>query len=301
TSRVAVAPVALTWAKRWEAKHNRHQDTGGGCVRFHPGGGSRCYHGAGMKYAQLRQSTSRRRNGDEGVAPDAAPGIAETDAETSATIDALKATVARAADRRGSRPFPRSALYDVDVGLDDPAVFSSGTVVAFADFNEDKLYTDARGATWLLTFKQHWWCCVTTFHAVPISSFSAGIRSESACSLGIMVGGPEAYLFAAAYRYDRSRAGVEVAGFTVTNVVPGDFDYDGKLDLLVMGQEDPVGAPEGELKLRPAQPIVMDLNGDMRPDLVGYPVGTTGVMSVWRNRAPAPGETGRVVFEKWVM
>lgn len=29
--------------------------------------------------------------------------------------------------------------------------------------------------------------------------------------------------------------------WTITNIVPGDYDYDGRLDLLVMGQERPDG------------------------------------------------------------
>lgn len=31
------------------------------------------------------------------------------------------------------------------------------------------------------------------------------------------------------------------APWVITNVIPGDYDYDGRLDLLVMGQEHPDG------------------------------------------------------------
>ena len=37
--------------------------------------------------------------------------------------------------------------------------------------------------------------------------------------------------------------------FFITNVVPGDFDHDGKLDLLVMGNVSP-GSSAGELVMR---------------------------------------------------
>lgn len=31
------------------------------------------------------------------------------------------------------------------------------------------------------------------------------------------------------------------APFVITNIVPGDYDYDGRLDMLLMGQDNPVG------------------------------------------------------------
>jgi len=37
--------------------------------------------------------------------------------------------------------------------------------------------------------------------------------------------------------------------FIITNIVPGDFNHDGKLDVLVMGQADPTN-PNGELMMR---------------------------------------------------
>src|SRR4051812_3688651 len=40
------------------------------------------------------------------------------------------------------------------------------------------------------------------------------------------------------------------SSFLMTNVIPGDFNYDGKLDLLVMGQADPVGKPNDRLFMR---------------------------------------------------
>lgn len=38
--------------------------------------------------------------------------------------------------------------------------------------------------------------------------------------------------------------------FIITNIVPGDYNHDGRLDLLVMGQVDPVRNPNGELMMR---------------------------------------------------
>ncbi|GAA6063243.1 hypothetical protein JCM10212_000345 [Sporobolomyces blumeae] len=86
--------------------------------------------------------------------------------------------------------------------------------------------------------------------------------------------------------------------FVVTNVVPGDFDYDGRLDVLLMGQANPGGGSggwwggkgdqEAEMKLylqqadgsfaepidldpsTVAQPIPFDAAGTMRTSLLGF-------------------------------
>ncbi|GJE88027.1 VCBS repeat-containing protein [Phanerochaete sordida] len=86
----------------------------------------------------------------------------------------------------------------------------------------------------------------------------------------------------------------------VLNVVPGDFTQDGKLDMLVMGQDHSqvslqvyLGLPQGGFNLDPvsapasaqAQPIPMDLNGDLKIDLVGTvpSAPSDGQFKVWRN------------------
>ncbi|KAI9248624.1 hypothetical protein BY458DRAFT_536598 [Sporodiniella umbellata] len=90
-------------------------------------------------------------------------------------------------------------------------------------------------------------------------------------------------------------------GFVITNVVPGDFDYDGHLDVLLMGEDNPEKPSEikmqiylgngnntfesGSIKLPPAQgalPIVLDINGDMKTDILGYSK-ETNKLSAWIN------------------
>lgn len=39
-------------------------------------------------------------------------------------------------------------------------------------------------------------------------------------------------------------------GFIITNVVPGDYNYDGKLDLLLMGEQNPDKNPSHEIKMQ---------------------------------------------------
>ncbi|KAI9301293.1 hypothetical protein BJ944DRAFT_257589 [Cunninghamella echinulata] len=78
---------------------------------------------------------------------------------------------------------------------------------------------------------------------------------------------------------------------TITNIVPGDFNYDGNLDMLVMSQPNP-GQSNSEIKLtlyfgngndsfdpqsielpsaRHVLPMILDLTGDMKLDILGYP------------------------------
>lgn len=90
----------------------------------------------------------------------------------------------------------------------------------------------------------------------------------------------------------------------ISNVVPGDFTHDGKLDLLVMSQSinqqnaldislymavsgggfasDPLSAPPSTL----SQPIPIDTNGDMKIDLLGITPQSSGSNSpiqIWEN------------------
>lgn len=43
---------------------------------------------------------------------------------------------------------------------------------------------------------------------------------------------------------------ISIHDFVITNIIPGDLTYDGKLDLLVMGQKDPRNSPDGEVMMR---------------------------------------------------
>ncbi|PKI82542.1 hypothetical protein MVES1_003813 [Malassezia vespertilionis] len=89
-------------------------------------------------------------------------------------------------------------------------------------------------------------------------------------------------------------------GLQVVNVVPGDFMYNGRADLLVMAE---AADTPGALKLllwpsrmdgsfdeaielpssMHAQPLVADTTGDMHLDLVGHALGVEG-LSIWENQ-----------------
>ncbi|GAA5883402.1 hypothetical protein JCM3774_004150, partial [Rhodotorula dairenensis] len=117
--------------------------------------------------------------------------------------------------------------------------------------------------------------------------------------------------------------------FVITNVVPGDFDFDGRIDLLVMGGKNPGGGggggwwgggaeqddttemrihlqqPNGTLgepiMVDPAtlaQPIPFDGDGDMRTDLLGFSHADPNRLQMWQNSFPpgGGGENGTAVF-----
>ncbi|KAG0188719.1 hypothetical protein DFQ28_004447 [Apophysomyces sp. BC1034] len=157
--------------------------------------------------------------------------------------------------------FPQSKLYSLSpksVGLGD----FDGTVAAFGDFNGDK-FTDL----FVLGSDQH--------------SVSVYTWSHQAFTFSPLPNAPQ----------------IQVQDFVITNIVPGDFNYDGKLDLLIMGQENPEKDTEIKMRLytgngndtfytdyfslpsaRRALPMVLDISGDMKPDILGY---------AWDNKDPA--------------
>ncbi|CAG8573509.1 7226_t:CDS:10 [Diversispora eburnea] len=97
-------------------------------------------------------------------------------------------------------------------------------------------------------------------------------------------------------------------GFLITNVLPGDYNYDGYLDLLIMGQEDPTDQdaanymrvymgysnntfiPESTVQ----QPIPLDYYGTMKVDLLGHSFDNSSYISVWKNIF---NETNSTLFE----
>ncbi|KAK9897721.1 hypothetical protein P389DRAFT_169746 [Cystobasidium minutum MCA 4210] len=109
------------------------------------------------------------------------------------------------------------------------------------------------------------------------------------------------------YKYEAvANSGGIQAPWVITNVVPGDYDYDGRLDLLVMGQENPDGwFKDDEVKMlfyrglgggnfsQPMsvpssalqQPIPLDASGDMKISLLGFPFGDDKKenLKLWRN------------------
>ncbi|CAG8483179.1 5282_t:CDS:10 [Paraglomus brasilianum] len=161
--------------------------------------------------------------------------------------------------------FPSNALHNVDVGLNN----IDGTVAAFADFNSDK-FTDILV---LSADQQH--------VNVYIWDHAKGqfIKSPSAT------------------------IAIEPNDFTITNVLPGDFNYDGNLDVLVMG---PNKKNDDELILRvylgdgesqfnttylevpsamSPQPIPFDFSGNMTTDLLGYRYDNNPdkKLTLWKN------------------
>ncbi|KAL1915364.1 uncharacterized protein VTP21DRAFT_6822 [Calcarisporiella thermophila] len=164
--------------------------------------------------------------------------------------------------------FKYSKLYDISplVGLGDV----DGTIAAFGDWNADK-NTDL----FVLSADQS----TVTVHNWDPAKWSF-VKSNTA---RIFIPGNE---------------------FVITNVIPGDFNHDGKLDVMLMGQADPQNKPDGELFMRvylgtandtldpnfiklpsssAAQPILFDYDGNMRTDLLGYPSSSSDTLSVWRN------------------
>ncbi|KAF9357346.1 hypothetical protein BGX26_003894 [Mortierella sp. AD094] len=183
-----------------------------------------------------------------------------------------------------ARKYSTNGLYNVDanVGLKDV----KGTVAAFADFNGDK-YTD------IITLSD------------DQTSFSVYLWDHATWSFGLF---PTATVTVAQTPQP----------FIITNIVPGDFNHDGKLDVLVMGQADPVHNPTGELMMRvylgnidsgwdpnfitvpsatSQQPMTFDYNGDMLTDLLGYAFegyqAGVSTLSVWKN-VYSPSTPGKI-------
>ncbi|BGP13717.1 hypothetical protein JCM10213_007105 [Rhodosporidiobolus nylandii] len=101
--------------------------------------------------------------------------------------------------------------------------------------------------------------------------------------------------------------------FVVTNVVPGDFNYDGKLDVLLMGGKNPGGwwgndettemlvylqqadgsfsEPQAVDSSTLAQAMPLDATGDMRTDLLGFAPGDSSTPRLWNNTWEASNKT----------
>ncbi|CEP13272.1 hypothetical protein [Parasitella parasitica] len=167
----------------------------------------------------------------------------------------------------GSR-FPKNKLYNLEpdiIGLEK----IDGTVAAFGDFNGDK-FTDL----------------------FVLSSDQTSVLVYLWDHVGFTFKG-------------LSKSKTIQPGFIITNVVPGDYNYDGKLDVLLMGEQNPDRNPTSEIKMQiyfgngndtfdtetiklpsayHALPIVLDVNGDMKTDILGYSL-ETGELGLWMNQA----------------
>jgi len=92
-------------------------------------------------------------------------------------------------------------------------------------------------------------------------------------------------------------------GLYIVNVIPNDFNYDGKLDVLIMATKEKTNKPNNELIMRlylgnqksfdkfievPSsmniQPTLIDFFGNMHPNLLGYPYNTNNLykLHVWK-------------------
>ncbi|CAJ0889903.1 12870_t:CDS:10 [Entrophospora sp. SA101] len=153
----------------------------------------------------------------------------------------------------------------------------SGTVAAFGDFNSDK-FTDLV----VLDFSQ--------------------------TSISIYLWNHESFNFTKANSSDIEISDDQPNKFLITNVIPGDYNYDGNLDLLLMGQTNPssVFRKNEPLYMRvyfgydnatfnskyieldasySQHPITFDFNGDMKTDLLGHYLSSAqdNKLYVWKN------------------
>jgi len=158
-----------------------------------------------------------------------------------------------------------NTFEEVKVGLDTV----SGSVVAYGDFNSDK-FTDVF------------------------------ILDSSLQKLSVYLWQTNSTTF----EHQKS-ADIDVSGDSlyIVNVIPNDFNYDGKLDVLIMASKEKTNKPNKELIMRlylgnqksfdkyidvPSsmniQPTLVDFYGNMRPNLLGYPFNPNSSynLHVWK-------------------
>ncbi|KAI8919600.1 hypothetical protein BC831DRAFT_481146, partial [Entophlyctis helioformis] len=161
--------------------------------------------------------------------------------------------------------FATPGLHAVNVGLDEV----SGRIAALGDFNGDRMTDVFVMSTDQKTVTVYAWDQAKNRFAALANTAS---RLES--------------------------QGVQL---TITNVIPGDFNYDGKLDFVLFGQLDPgrtkdvdlyfqlfLGDGHGSAEGMPnknvaeiSQPFIVDYDGTMVPSLMGHVRGEPNVLSVW--------------------
>ncbi|CAJ0759893.1 10560_t:CDS:10, partial [Entrophospora sp. SA101] len=184
-------------------------------------------------------------------------------------------------ERQYSSFFSRNGKHSLTNGLtplkDTGLQNISGTVAAFGDFNSDK-FTDLV----VLDFSQ--------------------------TSISIYLWNHESFNFTKANSSDIEISDDQPNKFLITNVIPGDYNYDGNLDLLLMGQTNPssVFRKNEPLYMRvyfgydnatfnskyieldasySQHPITFDFNGDMKTDLLGHYLSSAqdNKLYVWKN------------------
>ncbi|ORX56668.1 hypothetical protein BCR36DRAFT_395605 [Piromyces finnis] len=159
-----------------------------------------------------------------------------------------------------------NTFEEVKVGLDS----LSGSVVAYGDFNSDK-FTDVfvLDSTLQKLSVYLWQANSTTFEHLKTADIDVSKDS-----------------------------------LYIVNVIPNDFNYDGRLDVLIMATKQKSDKPNNELIMRlykgkqnsfdeyiqvPSsmniQPTLIDFYGNMHPNLIGYPysnVTNTYNLHVWK-------------------
>jgi len=109
---------------------------------------------------------------------------------------------------------------------------------------------------------------------------------------------------AGSYIFKQSSISPIRSEYKITNVVASDFNYDGRLDVLVMSQSspgswfddrtthmslylgkeghafsDPIVLPSATIQ----QPMILDASGDMRMSLLGFAKDQPDEIALWRN------------------
>jgi len=149
-----------------------------------------------------------------------------------------------------------NTFEEVKIGLDSV----SGSVVAFGDFNSDK-FTDVfvLDSTLQKLSVYLWQTNSTAFEHLETADIDVSKDS-----------------------------------LYIVNIIPNDFNYDGKLDVLIMASKEKTDKPNKELIMRlylgnqksfdkyievPSstniQPTLLDYYGNMHPNLIGYPFNVT--------------------------
>lgn len=162
-----------------------------------------------------------------------------------------------------SRFMARSRLFEWEVGLSE--ISSNGHVAAFGDFNGDK-HTD-----------------------VVVIEYSKN-DMESKTTIYVYYWNPDLFSFQVTNH-------PLVVEMTVANVIAADFNRDGKLDILIQGNEGGASLVKFQVFLGDSMSIIpecivqddamdqvtlIDWNGDLRVDLLGKNI--LGERTVWINK-----------------
>ncbi|OAJ38717.1 hypothetical protein BDEG_22624 [Batrachochytrium dendrobatidis JEL423] len=158
--------------------------------------------------------------------------------------------------------FPTPGLHSFDAGLAE----ANGRIAAFGDFNGDRILASILNISNIIVLNA---LGQTKFVRLPTTKFSI-----------LQNGKP----------------------LSITNVIPGDFNYDGKLDFILFGQKDPLSTSDKELHFQlflgngklnstvvksgsgiseTAQPFVIDYDGQMYPSLLGHVHNQPNNLSLW--------------------